>query len=221
MHQCRDALLWCIITVMHHRYNASTLWCIKNRMCQCDLLYILFYWYDVLRCSVMNGWCMVWCVEIQSDEWVMHSMMQCVLNGWCMGDALVVWCVMWMNEWMYEWMNEWWINERVGNVEWLCILLYFICICNMSLYLFRAFYMWRINTFIPYGQAFVVHARTRLATLAPNEFVGVWFVTSGQRLGHGWWRHRRGNLGNGSEQLSCAMAESCSAIDNDLTVLYC
>ena len=165
MHQCRDALLWCIITVMHHRYNASTLWCIKVRMCQCDLLYILFYWHDVLRCSVMNGWCMVWCVEMQCDEWVMHSMMQCVLNGWCMGDALVVWCVMWMNEWMYEWMNEWWINERVGNVEWLCILLYFICICNMSLYLFRAFYMWRINTFIPYGQAFVIHARTRLATV--------------------------------------------------------
>ena len=145
MHQCRDALLWCIITVMHHRYNASTLWCIKNRMCQCDLLYILFYWYDVLRCSVMNGWCMVWCVEMQCDEWVMHSMMQCVLNGWCMGDALVVWCVMWMNEWMNVWMNEWWIIERVGNVEWLCILLYFICICNMSLYLFRAFYIRRIN----------------------------------------------------------------------------
>ena len=114
MHQCRDALLWCIITVMHHRYNASTLWCIKNRMCQCDLLYILFYWYDVLRCSVMNGWCMVWCVEMQCDEWVMHSMMQCVLNGWCMGDALVVWCVMWMNEWMYEWMNQWIVNK------WAC-----------------------------------------------------------------------------------------------------
>ena len=75
---------------------------------------------------------LVWC-----DEWVMHSMMQCVTNGWYMGDAWVVWCVMGMNEWMNERVNEW-INERMGNVEWLCILLYLICICNMPLYLFRA-----------------------------------------------------------------------------------
>ena len=47
---------------------------------------------------------LVWCVEMQCDEWVMHSMMQCVMNGWCMGDALVVLCE-WMNECMNEWMN--------------------------------------------------------------------------------------------------------------------
>ena len=138
MHQCRDALLWCIITVMHYRNNASTLWCIKH-MCQCDLLYIMFYWYDVLRCSVMNGWCMVWCVGMQCDEWVMHSMMQCVMNGWCMGDAWVVWCE-WMNEWTNEWMNEWMVNKWVCGLcrMTVCILLYFNCICNMSFYLFRA-----------------------------------------------------------------------------------
>ena len=89
------------------------------------LLYILFYWYDVLRCSVMNGWCMVWCVEMQCDEWVMHSMMQCVLNGWCMGDALVVWCVMWMNEWMYEWMvNKWACGQCRMTVHFVVFYLY-------------------------------------------------------------------------------------------------
>ena len=128
MHQCHDALLWCITTVMHYRYNASTLWCIKCVMCQCYLLYIMFYWYDVLRCSVTNGWCMVWCVEMQCDEWVMHSMMQCVMNGWCMSGVMC---------YGNERVNEW-INERVGNVEWLCLLLYLICICNMFLYIFRA-----------------------------------------------------------------------------------
>ena len=87
MHQCHDALLWCITIVMHYRYNASTLWWIKYIMCQRDL-YVLTV-----------------CVEMQCDEWVMHSMMQCVMNGWCMGDALVVWCVMWMNEWMDELFN--------------------------------------------------------------------------------------------------------------------
>ena len=128
---------------MHYRYNASTLWCIKCVMCQCDLLYIRFYWYDVLRCSGTNGWFMAWCVEMQCDEWVMHSMMQCVLNGWCMGDAWVVWCVMWMNELMYVWMNEWMVNKWACGQCWMtvCILLYFVCICNMSLYLFRAFYV--------------------------------------------------------------------------------
>ena len=124
MHQCRDALLWCIIPVMHYRYNASTLWCIENIMCQCYLLYIMFYWYDVLRCSVMSGWCMVWCVEMQCDEWVMHSMMQCVLNGWCVGDAWVVWCVMWMNERMNEWMFNKWACGQCRMIVW--ILLYFI-----------------------------------------------------------------------------------------------
>ena len=145
MHQCRDALLWCIITVMHYRYNASTLWCIKNIMCQCDLLYIMFYWYDVLRCSVTNGWCMVWCVEMQCDEWAMHSMMQCVMNGWCMGDAWVVWCE-WMNEWMNKRMNEWWINERVGDIEWPCA---FCCILSVFVICFSIlpglFYIGRIN----------------------------------------------------------------------------
>ena len=67
------------------------------------------YWYDVLRCSVMHGWCMSGVL--------------------CYG-----------NEWMNERVNAW-INERVGNVEWLCILLSFICICNMSLYLFRAIFI--------------------------------------------------------------------------------
>ena len=142
MHQCCDALLWCIITVMHYHNNASTLWCIKCVMCQCYLLYIMFYSYDVLRCSVKNGWCMVWCVGMQCDEWVMHGMMQCdewVMHGWCMS-GVMCYGNEWMNEWTNEWMNKWVCGQ------WLCILLYFICICNMSFYLFRAnFYIRRIN----------------------------------------------------------------------------
>ena len=159
MHQCQDALLWCIITVMHCRYNASTLWCIKCVMCQCYLLYIMFYWYDVLLCSVTNGWCMVWCVG-QCDEWVMHSMMQCVMNGWCMGDAWVVWCVMGMN----EWTNEWMVNKWVGGLcrMTVCILLYFNCICNMSLYLFRAIFKWRINPYTPQDKCLWFHTEPDL-----------------------------------------------------------
>ena len=157
MHQCRDALLWCIITVMHYRNNASTLWCIKH-ICQCDLLYIMFYWYDVLRCSVMNGWCMVWCVGMQCDEWVMHSMMQCVMNGWCMSG------VMWMNEWMNEWTNEWMVNKWACG--WcrmtVCVLLYFICICNMSLFIFRAIFMWRINPYTPQDKCLWFHTEPDL-----------------------------------------------------------
>ena len=142
MHQCHDALLWCIITVMHYRHNASTLWCIKRIMCQCDLLYIMFYWHDVLRCSVMNGWCIVWCVEMLCDERVMHSMMlwDAVYDEWVMHEWCHVSCV-WMNDWTNEWMNEWMVNKCVcGQCRMtMCILLYFICICDMSLYLFRAF----------------------------------------------------------------------------------
>ena len=65
-------------------------------------------WYDALRCSVMNGWCM---------------------SG-----------VMWMNERTNEWMNEWMVNKwACGQCRMtVCVLLYFICIRNMSLYLFRA-----------------------------------------------------------------------------------
>ena len=128
MHHCHDALLWCIITVMHYRYNASTLWCIKCVMCQCDLLYIMFYWYDALGCSVMNGWCIVWCsVWWMGDAWVMHE-----------------WCD--VNEWMNEWMNAWWINERVGYVEWPCafcciLTVFVICLCIFS----GLFYIRRIN----------------------------------------------------------------------------
>ena len=59
MHQCRDALLWCIITVMHHRYNASTLWCIKNRMCQCDLLYSKTWVSDHLAWATTLPWAIV------------------------------------------------------------------------------------------------------------------------------------------------------------------
>ena len=54
------------------------------------------------------------------------------MHGWCVSGVMC-----YGNEWMNERVNEW-IHERVGNVEWLCILLYFICICNMSLYLFMA-----------------------------------------------------------------------------------
>ena len=111
MHHCHDALLWCIITVMHYRYNASTLWCIKCVMCQCDLLYIMFYWYDVLRCSVMNGWCIVWCsVWWMGDAWVMHE--------WC----AVLW--EWMNEWTSEWMNKWACGQCRMTVHFVVFYLY-------------------------------------------------------------------------------------------------
>ena len=139
MHQCRDVLLWCIITVLHYRYNASTLWCIKNIVCKCDWLYIMFYWYDVLRCSVMNGWCIVWCsVWWMGDAWVMHE-----------------WCD--VNEWINEWTNEWMVHKwECGQCRMtVCILLYFIYICNMSLYLFMAFY-WRINPIYTPGQVLVI-----------------------------------------------------------------
>ena len=79
-------------------------------------------WYDALGCSVMNGWCIVWCsVWWMGDAWVMHE-----------------WCD--VNEWMNERMNEWMVNKWVCGLcrMTVCILLYFNCICNMSLYLFRA-----------------------------------------------------------------------------------
>ena len=121
--------------------------------------------YDALRCRVMNGWCKVWCIEMvwwMGDAWY---------------DALVVWCVMWMKEWINERINEWTCGQCRTTV---CILLYFICICNMFLYVFRACYMWRINTIIPYGQAFVVYAQTRLVTIRLSNngqiylFADVW-----------------------------------------------
>ena len=139
MHQCHDALMWSIITLLHYRYNASTLWCIKHLMCQCDLLYIMF--------AGMMCWDAVWWMgdawyDAVCDEWVIH--------GWCISGVMCYvneWMNEWTNEWANEWMNEWWINECVGGQcrMTVCISLYFICICNMSLYLFKAFYMWRIN----------------------------------------------------------------------------
>ena len=137
MHQYYDALLWCIITVMHYCYNASTLWCIKHLMCQCNLL-----WYNVL---------LVWCVEMQCAEWLMHGMMRWDAVWWlgdaqydavCDGWVMHVWCtsglMCYVNEWMNEWMNERMnerrnelmvTNERVGNVEWPCV---FYCILSVS-----------------------------------------------------------------------------------------
>ena len=88
------------------------------------------------------------------------------MHGWCMSGVMC-----YVNECMYEWMNEWWINERVGNVEWLCILLYFICICNMSFLSFHGYFdIRRINPIYTPGQVLVISShRTRLVTLAPNE----------------------------------------------------
>ena len=113
---------------------------------------VLLVWRVEMQCDewVMHGM-MRW---DQCDEWVMHSMMQCVMNGWCMSGVLCYGNEL-MNEWMNERMNEW-INERVGNVEWLCILLYFICICNMFLYLFRAIFYWRIKPIYTPGQVLVI-----------------------------------------------------------------
>ena len=131
-----------------------------------------FLWFVVYNVLI------VWCVEMQCDEWVMHSMMQCVMNRWCMGDAWLMhdWCYLneWMNEWMDGWMNEW-INEWVVN-KWacgqcrmtVCILLYFICICNMSLYLFRAIFYATNKQDIPYGQGFVI--------LHTNPTCDMWFI---------------------------------------------
>ena len=160
MHQCRDALLWCIITVMHYHNNASTLWCIKCVMCQCYLLYIMFYRYDVLRCSVKNGWCMVWCVGMQCDEWVMHGMMQCdewVMHGWCMSGVMC-----YGNEWMNEWMNEW-INECVGNDCAFCCILSAFVIC---LFIFSGLFWYLTNKPHIHPRTSVGHSsyRTRLVT---------------------------------------------------------
>ena len=179
MHQCRDALLWCIITVMHYRNNASTLWCIKH-MCQCDLLYIMFYWYDGLRCSVMKGWCMVWCVGMQCDEWVMHSMMQCVMNGWCMGDAWVVWCEWmneWTNEWMNEWMNEWWINECVGYVEWPCAFCCILTVFVICLSIFSGLFI-LTNKHHIHPRTSVCRSRTNPTCNIGAQWVRLWVLNS-------------------------------------------
>ena len=97
-------------------------------------------WYDVLRCSVMNGWCTVGCsVWWMGDAWVLHE--------WC--DVLYEWMNGWINEWM---MNAWAYGQCRMTV---CILLYFICICNMSLYLFRAISLTNKPLYTP-GQVFVI-----------------------------------------------------------------
>ena len=128
-------------------------------------------WYDALRCRVMNGWCMVWCVEMPYDEWVMPCMMRWDAVWWVCGawvtHWLVAWCVMWlvekccvmikgMHECMNEWMNAWMSVCAVQNDCVQCVvngnvfLLYFIfaCIGNMSRSApFQVFiYLWWINT---------------------------------------------------------------------------
>ena len=106
MHQCHNALLWCIIIVVYYRCNSPC----------CAASSALWLWF------VAHNILMVWFGEMQCDEWVIHSIM-----FWnAVADALVMWCVMWMN----EWPNELWINERVGSVKWPCAfycILYLLC----------------------------------------------------------------------------------------------
>ena len=113
-----------------------------------------FVVYNVLLVWCVEMQCDEWVmhVEMQCDEWVMHSMMQCVMNGWCMGDAWDVLC-----EWMNEWMNEWWINERVGNVEWPCAFCCILSVFVIYLCIFSGHFYWRINPIYTPGQLFVVN----------------------------------------------------------------
>ena len=158
-------------------------------------------WYDALGYSVMNGWCMVWCS---------------VMNGWCMSGVMC-----YGNEWMNEWMNEW-INECVGNDCAFCCILSVFVIC---LFIFSGLFWYLTNKPHIHPRTSVGHSshRTRLVTLAPNEFVcgcwirhwwssaGTWLMTSSP------WEH----LDMDPEHLWSAMAESCSALDNAVTELYC
>ena len=102
MHHHRDAL-WCIITVMHHRYDVST-WCIKSVIR--DWLYVTFYWYDAyMMCWDTVGWMLMhkcwlindecWCMNVDNEWWVL------MINEW--------WML--MDEW---WMNDecWWMNDE-------------------------------------------------------------------------------------------------------------
>ena len=117
----------------------------------------MFCWYDVLRCSVMNGWCMVWFVGAVCDEWVMH--------GWCMSGVLCYgneWRNEWMNEWMNKWMNEW-INECVGNDCAFCGILSVFVIC---LFIFSGLFWYLTNKPHIHPRTSVGHSshRTRLVT---------------------------------------------------------
>ena len=80
-------------------YNVLLVWCVEM------VWWMGNAWYDALRCSVMNGWCIVWCsVWWMGDAWVMHEWCEC------------------MNEWMNERMKEWMVNKwsvwAMLNEEW-------------------------------------------------------------------------------------------------------
>ena len=90
MHRHRDPLLWCIIAVMHHRYDVSTMH--QERYTWLVICDILLVWcmYDVMRYRVMNV-----------DEWMMS------VNAWMLMNK---WWVLMMDEW-WMLMDEWWIND--------------------------------------------------------------------------------------------------------------
>ena len=81
----------------------------------------------------------------------------------------------------------------MGDVEWPCAFCCILSVFVICLCIFSGLFYWRVNPYTPQDKCLWFYTRTRLVTLALNELVGVWFVTSGQRLGHGWWRHRYGN----------------------------
>ena len=105
MHHSRDAL-WCIITVMPHRYDVST-WRIKGVIR--DWLYVTFYWYDACMMWRDTVWWMLmhdcWWTNDECWWWMLMDELWMNMNVdacwwmcdvyWMMYDALMnLWCVM-------------------------------------------------------------------------------------------------------------------------------